>query len=306
MADGSSVRATDVTNLATVWSYPNPDFHPIAPLLDERFAMYDAVAGTLTELAADGAPLQTVPFSPGYQSAFGQFTQIEGAGSASMLTSRVSLPLDEDTDFFRSGGGSGSQQNSPQVPAGRTTNEEETAFMLMDRLVLVAPQFVDNKRIEHAGQICRERNGQYYYYQYLSKGNTWSAPSLNTDACKSSTTVGYAHSHPATYFLSDMPSGFSSHERYLDGRPDIDDIQPSDLKIADDVFDGKYDAGPTSIAQNLMWYVTAPGAPPNGVVYSAQSYAKYKKTSTSPAKDNIFQFDPTLREWVGRPAPWSF
>jgi hypothetical protein len=294
VSDTTSSRAVDVTNLATVWSTPSP-MSPVATMANGRFAMHDVAAGTLTEFAADGAPIQSAEFGGGYQAGLGLFTKIENVGSTAMLTSRVSLRLDEEFDSYHAGGGSSSQQNSPRIPQGRTPYQEATAMILMDHLLVAPPQYVAGNRIEHGGMICREPGGQQYYYLYLGPGNNWSGPAAEMSSCKSATAVGYAHSHPSTDAVASLPSGYSSNAQYLDARSDISGAQPSDLKIADDFFDDPL-YGPDSVRHSFTWYLTAPFRNP--------FYVKYKKTSVSPAKDNISVYDNSLRLWQSRPALW--
>ena len=276
---GDDTRAVDVTNWSLLWSKPNSALAPVATLADGRFAMRDPTAATLTEFAADGTELETVPFSGGDQTAFGVFTKVESTGTAGILTARSSMPLDEAFSAFNAAGGSATHQNNRQTPPGRTIDQDATARMLMDHLLVVYPQEVNGLRIEHAGHICREANAQNYYYQYLRRGTTRNAPGLqlNPERCKSGTTVGYAHSHPDDALIMNLPSGYASQAEYFDVDSVTPDDQRSDLWIADEYFLNPVWApkGP-----NVWWYVTAPSA-------LAQRYTKYKRTATLPAKDNI-------------------
>lgn len=312
VTSGAVSCAMDVSTWTPIWSDSNINLVPVASLANGRVAMHDVVAGTLNELSADGVPLVSVPFGGGYQTAFGLFTRVESDGSTTALTSRVSLPLDEELDSFYLGGGP-TLQNSPPERPGRNEDQDVTAILLMDELLRVGPQYnAAGQRIEHAGHICKEPNRQSYFYLLLAEpGTANNAPGLqlSPERCKKASTVGYAHSHPGSYETSDLPSGYASRDLYYD--VDLrttaiggcqqswvvdtpDGCERSDLWIADYYFDAPAWApkGP-----NVMWYVTAPMLP-------RQSYAKYKKTAAAAAKDNIRRYRHSDGEWVTVGSPW--
>ena len=293
---GDAVSAKDVTNWTAKWTNANLSGNHVAALPNGGVAWHDLTAGTLTEFAPDGTPVQSAQFGGGHQTGIGAFTTVENIGSNPTLTSRVSLPLEEAVNSFDRADGSASRQNSSRTPPGRTMNQDDTAIILMDHLLVVPPQTnASGQRIEHAGHICREADMQHYYYLYLGQGTTANSPGLqlSPERCKNSTTVGYAHTHPAAFTNFDLPSGYSSSSEYYDVDPSTPGDQRSDLWIADEYFDNPVWApkGP-----NVLWYVTAPFAP--------QTYTKYKKTTTGPAKDNIWQYEHLSGVWVRVPAPW--
>jgi hypothetical protein len=295
---GDDVRAVDVTSWNTLWLDTNVALVPVAQLLHGRFAMHDLSAGTLIEFSATGAPLQSVPFSGGFQTAPGLFARVGRSSAAATLSAEFSLPLAEEVNTFHlesAMSGSDSQQNGPKIPKARTPFLERTVMQLMRDLLVAPPQFNGTVRLEHSGQICREQNGQNYYYLYLGVGTNLNAIPPDISLCRSGTPVAFAHSHPRADDPSTKPSGFGSSAEYLDADPVKPDAQDSDLKIADDFYDNPI-FGPQSVRHNFWWYVTAPTTP--------QSFAKYKKTSISAAKDNVSLYDHSDGLWKLIPALW--
>lgn len=307
----SGVGLVDVTNLSTLWSAPNSALAPVATMREGRFAMHDLVAGTLTEFNADGTPIESAAFGGafggGFQTAFGLFTQIDVDSSESnmAITGRVSLPLDEEMGSFRAEGGSGSYQNAPEPPEGRTTDQDETAKALMGKLLGVIPQVIGGQRYEHSGLICRESDLQHYYFGYVRRGTPGNSPGLALipEWCTNGTTVGFAHSHPGLNPTSQFPSGYNSQAEYFDVDATTTcqqsgvGCQRSDLWIADDYFDNPNQSFVGPQGPHVMWYVTSRYP-------FAQSYVQYKKTAFLQAKDNIRRYDYATGLWLPVNAPW--
>jgi hypothetical protein len=294
VSSSTGPRAMNVSTWTELWSSSNLALEPVAPLREGRVAMHDVVAGTLTEFTGQGVPIQSVAFTGGVMTAIGIVTQVETAGSIANLNAEVTLALDEHINAFKEGGGSMSYQNAPQIAPGRTTDSDETAIQLMRHLLVVAPQ-ADQAGVpyEHAGHICREPDGQHYYFHYLRRGTTTAAPGLllSQEQCTNGATVGYAHSHPGHFADWEYPSGYRSNAAYLDVdlNPGNGDPSRSDLWIADSYFDDPSQSFVGPNGPNVMWYVTSPK--------QGQTFVKYKKTIAGPAKDNIRQFDYATRLW---------
>ena len=307
VADGNSVGAKNVIDWTSIWSNTNLSLEPVIALPDGAVAMQDLNTGNLIQFSASGTAGESAAFGGrwGYQSAFGLWTSADSG----QVTARVSLPFNEALTSFRFLGGVGTGQLASQGLPGETTNQDATAIILMDHLRAVSPRRnSQGQNIEHAGHVCKKPDMQLYYYHYLGLGTAQNAPGLqlNPERCVGGTTVAYAHSHPDSYNGSDLPSGYASQAEYYD----VDTTAPgscqqsgqsgtpagcdrSDLWIADWYFDDPV-WGPS--APHVMWYVTAPMGPP--------SYARYKKTTAAPAKDNIELFNFLSSLWENVPAPW--
>lgn len=285
-------QAMDVVNWTPKWTNANLDLEPVTGLVDGGVAMHDLGTDQLVQFDASGTQVPATAFGGrwGYQTAFGFWTSSEWG-----LTARPSLPLAQSSSTYAILGGVGTGQNAPITPPGRSRDQDDTAIALM-RFLLAPPVRLDlnGNPLEQSGHICKEPDGDHYHFQPLPVGTSQTSVGLRLvpEQCAVGTTVGFAHSHPGHSLYFEYPSGFISQLAYFDINHAVDvphNPLRSDLWIADDYFDHPEQANVGPTGPEVMWYVTSPKF--------NQSFVKYKKTDSGPARFNIRRFDFATHLW---------
>ncbi len=286
-------NAMNVTDWTQMWT---SNFEPVMALPEQHVAMHELSTGLLHEVDATGASVASGPFGGrwGYQSALGLWTEVSSTTGA--LSARFSLPLNKAATSFTFLGAQGTKQNAVELQR-RYPREDYAAIAFLN---FVWPSTLVYG-VEYSGTVCREANGQTFYWDKYAIGTTEDSPGvvMEPEQCADgATTVAHVHTHPdQNYWADQYPSGYSNPQVYrdVDGNSSNGD-QLSDLKIANDF----WDLHPQPRYRDLMNYLA--GRNLNDVLI----FSRYKRGSAQLwAEDNIYKYDLSMDTWVKvLNAPW--
>jgi hypothetical protein len=264
-------------------------------------ALLDSGTNQLIEYSATGDAGQSGAFdwhwSNFSQSAFGMWTGVDYVSGD--LTSRVSLPLNEAAGSYSqrnsAGSGVGTQQYAP-LPLRRFQREDVAAVIFLDYVF----QITKSHGVEYSASVCREANGQWFYWDRPQIGTTGNSPGviMEPEQCADgASTVAHTHTHPSQHSMSRYPSGYSDYQAYVDvDRDPTNGLQPSDLKIANDLYN---DHPNNPRYTNLTWYLAGSALTGETII------SRYKKNGAVWAEDNIYRYNSLTDTWTPvNPAPW--
>jgi hypothetical protein len=323
----TGIRAVNVQNWTTLWSVANGSLRPLRALPEGRIALLDSGTNQLIEYSATGDAGQSEVFDWHWasfsQSAFGMWTGVDHISG--QLTSRISSRLLETSNTYLDpvsvGTQVGTQQYAP-LPPRRHPREDMAAILMLSFLY---PN-TQASGVEYSGLVCREPGGASFLWHKINIGSVDDAGQLDLypETCADgATTAAAVHTHPTQplrdpvtqqvtmyNWPDEYPSGFQSSAVYHDVKPAEPGQTPSDLKIADRVFDGTTGVPGMPPLPDLTWYLASPTHVPTrqstGKPDGSTTFIRYKKKPQSPAKDNLDRYSLATDTWtpIG-PAPWQ-
>jgi hypothetical protein len=270
---GDAVRAMDVTNWTPKWTSTNPNLEPVIALPNGGVAMQDLGVGDLIEFNATGTAGESGAFGGrwGYQSGFGIWTSADSG----LLTTRISLPLDEALTSFRFLGGVGTSQNAPGLRQG----SESIAGAALAAFDFVY-DFTNRTPWEWGGVICQQ--GTRYTFSRIVTNNdaggvrTVEEPGLTQEQLNALPTC-------APYAIGTPVGAFHLHT--AQGQPYPSGFGPGGTIIPNDLNTAK-------LRPEITFFALTPGGPPpkrtNTFMYQAQQVPDGQGGVTWSAYNNTF------------------